>query len=209
MKLRCALFDMDETILSCDSMFVYVRHCLKTHPGSLFSISLSFLREAARYAASGGKSLDGMKEALLLSLGFLDEPEIRSVFFDTVLQQHLYAQAAKEIRSLKEDGYYLILASASPENYTRYITEALPFDQVFATRLDASGKIIGKNCKGEEKVRRIQDFLKRQGWEIDYEHSCAYSDSYKNDLPMLNMVQRRYLINSDIRKEGFINLHWR
>ena len=44
--------------------------------------------------------------------------------------------------------------------------------------------MIGKNCKNEEKVKRIQEVIKNHNLEIDYDLSYAYSDSL-HDIPML------------------------
>ena len=56
-----------------------------------------------------------------------------------------------------------------------------------------TGKI-GKNCKGEEKVQRINAWLKEQGLSIDKEHSAGYGDS-PSDAPMLRLTAAPTLVN--------------
>lgn len=57
-----------------------------------------------------------------------------------------------------------------------------------------TSKIIGKNCKGANKVDRINDYMKEHDLKIDYEHSYGYSDS-KSDIPMLELVKNRYRVS--------------
>lgn len=86
-------------------------------------------------------------------------------------------------------------------------------DEVLGTELQRRNGcythlIEGKNCKAEEKVARIRDYLERHQLEIDYEASCAYSDC-TSDLPMLEMAGQRYLIrNAPIKQEGLEVIRW-
>ncbi len=68
----------------------------------------------------------------------------------------------------------------------------LPIDCLIATQTRGS-QIIGKNCKNEHKVTLINQYLKDKNYEIDFDHSYAYSDSY-SDMPMLNMVKNKVRI---------------
>ena len=61
--------------------------------------------------------------------------------------------------------------------------------------------MIGKNCKNEEKVVRIQDILKNHNLSIDYDQSYAYSDSL-HDIPMLSMVKNRIKVDT---KDGHMS----
>ena len=50
------------------------------------------------------------------------------------------------------------------------------------------------NCKGEEKVKRIQNWLASKNIQPDYAASFAYGDS-KSDLPMLRLVGHPVQVN--------------
>ena len=52
----------------------------------------------------------------------------------------------------------------------------------------------GKNCKGEEKVRRLKTVLKEKNIEADFKNSYMFSDSL-SDKPLLDLVGNPYLIN--------------
>jgi len=53
---------------------------------------------------------------------------------------------------------------------------------------------VGKNCKGEEKVRRIQAWLEEQDLSIDKARSSGYGDS-PSDAPMLLLTAAPNLVN--------------
>ena len=69
--------------------------------------------------------------------------------------------------------------------------QQLPCDVLLGTKTKhGTSQIVGLNCKGQEKVPRILNYLKSKNMEIDFEHSIAYSDS-TSDLPMLSLVKNR------------------
>jgi phosphatidylglycerophosphatase C len=64
-----------------------------------------------------------------------------------------------------ERGHGVVVVSASPSIYLEPLAERLGFDAVLATRLevDGSGRITGRmlggNCRGPEKVARLEGWL--------------------------------------------------
>ena len=83
----------------------------------------------------------------------------------------------------------------------------LPVDAIMGTKTKIinghyTGQMIGKNCKNEEKVRRINEEIKNHNLEIDYDLSYAYSDSL-HDIPMLSMVRNRIKID---KKDGHMSI---
>ena len=65
----------------------------------------------------------------------------------------------------------------------------------------------GLNCKGEEKVRRLKEYLQANNIEVDYKNSYMFSDSL-SDKPLLDLVGNPYLINYK-KKNGFKVLNWK
>ena len=113
---------------------------------------------------------------------------------------------AKEVFSKKKkaEGYTIYICSASVEAYLRFCK--LPVDEILGTKTDIkdgkyTSQMIGKNCKNEEKVKRIQEVIKNHNLEIDYDLSYAYSDSL-HDIPMLKMVKNRIKIDT---KDGHMS----
>ena len=70
---------------------------------------------------------------------------------------------------------------------------------------------VGENCKGEEKVRRIKQYLKENGFVLDMKCSSAYGDS-PSDADMMALVNRAVLVNPKKallrRRPDGIVVHW-
>jgi HAD superfamily hydrolase (TIGR01490 family) len=84
-----------------------------------------------------------------------------------ILQNHL------------DQGHRCILISASIELYTHPWAEAAGFSNALTSQLEVdnegkiTGKLKGKNCRGPEKVRRLEELLGPKSDYILY----AYGDS--------------------------------
>ena len=108
-----------------------------------------------------------------------------------------YPNVVAELKNKKQQGYLIFICSASIEGYLRFCE--LPVDGILGTKTQIingryTSKMIGKNCKNEEKVLRLNNIINELNLEIDYENSYAYSDSI-HDIPMLKMVKNRIKIN--------------
>ena len=68
--------------------------------------------------------------------------------------------------------------------------------------------MIGRNCKGEEKVVRLKQVLKEEGLEVDFKDSYMFSDSL-SDKPLLDLVGHPYLINFKKKHDKFEILNWK
>ena len=64
---------------------------------------------------------------------------------------------------------------------------------LIGTRCDAStGRLLGANCKGEEKLRRIGE---RMG---EFEIRAMYTDDARADGPLLARAREGYLISRGV-----------
>lgn len=189
-----ALFDFDGTLIPGDSVAYYLRFARNEGAVSMGE----FLR--ALWAAT----LYGMKrmtDADSKSIGlafrkrhnqkYLDELDKK--FVNQVLLPKVYADGKKQIAAHRQEGKLLVLVSASTENYMRFVADALGFDTVLCTPIEADG-MIRRNCKGEKKTQRIKDWLAENGLTADFPSSFAYGDS-KSDLPMLRLVGHPVQVN--------------
>lgn len=73
----------------------------------------------------------------------------------------------------------------------------LPVDDVLCTRAqhDADGRFTGRiesNCRGEEKVRRLKEWLAAQDTELQV--MAGYGDSM-GDVPMLRFAREAVLVD--------------
>jgi len=196
MQKKVAIFDIDKTIIKKDSMFLFVWYGIKKRPLTfinLFAIGLKTVLYKLKLM-----KVEKVKASYFYAIRFLEEADLED-FYTTSLVQNIYREALKELKDKKENGYHVLLVSASPHAYVKYFKKLPYVDEVIGTELlQQNGRytnaINGINCKGEEKAVRISRYLKDAGFKIDYEHSCAYSDSM-SDLPVFRLVKNRYLIN--------------
>ena len=127
-----------------------------------------------------------------------------------------YQDGLTELWSLRSQGMKLVVVSASPDVYMRALPEFMPIDAVLSTRCEVGGDgrytgQVGENCKGEEKVRRIKQYLKENGFVLDMKCSSAYGDS-PSDADMMALENRAVLVNPKKallrRRPDGIVVHW-
>ena len=143
-----------------------------------------------------------VKESFLKFLEGSNEKEIQELakrFYKNRLSKIIYGDSLKMMKKLKAEGYDIYLISASPEFYLQELYAIDEVDMIIGTRFDfKEGNFIrsmqGSNCKGEEKVTRLKEVLKKENIEVDFKDSYMFSDSL-SDKPLLEMVGKPYLIN--------------
>lgn len=134
-------------------------------------------------------------------------------FFNDVLQKIVYKDGIKMIKNLKEQGYDIYLITASPEFYMNEFYTINEVDKIIGTKFsynannEFTGKMEGNNCKGEEKVLRLLEYLNENNISVDFKKSYMFSDSL-SDKPLLDMTGNSYLINYS-RKSYFNVLKWK
>ena len=124
-----------------------------------------------------------------------------------------YKPIINTVKKLKKDGCKVILISASSEFYLQEFYNIKEVDKIIGTRYEfgnktARGRIIGLNCKGEEKVIRLKEFIEEEGLEVDFKESFMFSDSL-SDSPLFNLVGHPYLINYSGKSQKFEVLKWK
>lgn len=207
-KKKIAIFDFDKTIISKDSMFLFVWYSVKRHPMTIIHL-IRILWNTVLYKLKLIQ-VERVKSSYFYAIRHMNESDLEQ-FYNTMLSPHFYQEALSELQSNKQQGYHNIVVTASPHAYVKYMM-TLPFvDEVIGTELvrqdgQYTHHIQGNNCKGEEKVARIHAYLQTVGFHIDYEHSRAYSDSLC-DMPIFKLVKNRFLIN--MRNPDMEELRWK
>ncbi|MGZ3940205.1 MAG: HAD-IB family phosphatase, partial [Flavisolibacter sp.] len=100
-------------------------------------------------------------------------------------------KALDEIARLKAQEIMVVIVSASPENWIEKWTNQLGLELI-ASRLEirdgkVTGKLLGKNCHGYEKVVRIKQLYDLSNYNI----VAAYGDS-QGDKAMLALAEHAY-----------------
>ncbi|HEX9511991.1 MAG TPA: HAD-IB family hydrolase [Puia sp.] len=195
MKQRIAFFDFDGTITTKDTLLEFI----KFSKGSLL-FGLGFLLTSPWVLAYKLKLISNQQaKEKVLQFFFRKESlsrfqEICDRFGATAVPGLLRPKALQEIEKLQAAGFAVVIVSASPENWIRVWADQVQASLI-ATRLETveqsnpgmpgsrlTGKILGANCHGLEKVRRIQ-----QEYNLaDYTEIYTYGDT-SGDRPMLQL----------------------
>ena len=177
------VYDFDKTIYDGDSTVDFYLYCLRRHP--------QLLRYAFRQAYG----------IYLHALHRLDTTAMKERFFSFLLglqdADSLVASFWKRRRG-KIKPWYLrqksetdVIVSASPAFLLEPICAILGVAGPVATQVDIhSGRIQGRNCKGEEKVRRFRERFP------DAVIHRFYSDS-RTDAPLAGLAKEAFLVDGD------------
>ena len=202
MKKSFAIFDVDYTIINCDSMIYMFLFGIKKKPWLAIYTPIIVIKLVLLII--GIIDTKNVKESLYMPIKYLNNDDLNE-FYQKVLFKRLYNESLGRLKYYKDNGYHVMLVSASPEIYLKYFKNTGYVDAVLGTKLiEVNGKTINKidghNCKSEYKVNRIVDYLIESELEIDFDNSCAYSDS-RDDIPMLSLVKNKYKVN---KKDGSV-----
>ena len=220
-KKKYAFFDFDGTLISHDSFKKFLAKAFSRAPWRLFFVISLLPFGILPYLIRKDKTR--MKSILIWSLtSFLSKRAqillLRDLATDSS-KNAWFKEAVPEIQRLKQEGFEIILVSASPEIYIRSLVRekfsSSPFQRVIGTKLGFSlfGVVVkGKNCIKGEKINRIQQLLSLGS--ISWEYS--YSD-HSDDIPLLSMAASSFVISPKLHQEKIIKkrlkkpfhiLHW-
>lgn len=211
---RLAIFDVDFTLTKRETLIEFYKYMLRKNPmliihmpkillsGILYACKIIPLKRTKEYFVT---FIDGIKEEDM-KLHVKD-------FYNERLSKILYKDAIDTIKKLKAEGCKIYLISASAEFYLNELYNIPEVDKVIGTRfLSENGshraRIHGENCKGDEKVRRLMEELKKENIEVDFKNSYMFSDSL-SDLPLFNLVGNPYLINYRKNHDKIKVLKWK
>ncbi len=197
--MKIAFFDLDKTIIKKDSIVPFMFFYLKKNPKSF----IYYIRLIPYFILFLFKIIDNSKIKYEIAHIFKNIPiefgySIGEEFANTVVPSLYYNDAIKEINKLKEEGYKLIMVTASFEIYAKFIGKNLGFDRVMGTELwifrdKYTGFMYGKNCYNEAKRHRLftEGIFKK-----DISQNIVYSDSI-SDLPFFAFAAKKVCVNPD------------
>lgn len=211
---KLAIFDVDFTLTKRETLMEFYMFMIKRDPKLLMKIPaviFSGVLFVFKFV-----SLKNTKEKFISFIDGIKEEEMQEhvkEFYEKRLSRILYKDAIDTIKKMKSEGYKIYLISASAEFYLRELYNIKEVDKVIGTRfICESGihksRIQGENCKGEEKVKRLMEELKRDNIEVDFKKSYMYSDSL-SDSPLFDLVGNPYLINYRKKHDKIKILRWK
>ena len=199
-SVKLALFDFDGTIAEGDSIVSFLCYAVLTGK-TPFSVLLQGMRGYLKQKRRGTSTIFYKEQALsfLTDMTAEERHAFCRAYIEKELKPRFFPEALRELQACRAEGYHILLVSASVSLYMEELKAFLPVDAVLSTRavLDKQEKYTGKlqeNCKGPEKIKRVEEYLRERGWNLDRENSRAYGDS-RSDRYMLSMVDHPVLVN--------------
>lgn len=200
MKKKILIFDLDHTIISCDSFKFFLFRWYMKKPKNFFFNSL-YLIIIYLFFQINLINRDQLKEKFLISaFKNSNEDEILNfskIFAKFIINKYLRVKSQK---ILNKKNFIKILISASPNFYVNIIGKILNFDQIYSTKIDLKkklGKIIGKNCYGYQKLIIIKKL------NLKKNNLYFFTDS-KSDAPLINYCKKTYVLPNTLSDKFFL-----
>jgi phosphatidylglycerophosphatase C len=160
-----AAFDFDRTLSRRDNVVPFLREAA----GSAPFVRALVMGGLTCLGTTPANARDALKAAivrrLLTGRDAAEIEELGRAFADDVVAHHLDHDVVERADWHRTQGHHLVIVSASFGVYLHPIAERLRFDAALATELEVAadgrltGRILGANVRGVEKVRRLDRWL--------------------------------------------------
>jgi phosphatidylglycerophosphatase C len=196
--LRIAAFDVDGTLTRRDCVVPFIRKVAGIRPvatqlvlGARQTIPAVVRRDRDRlkalgaHAAFAGRKVDEVQQ-------------LADVFAADVFATGLRPDKWSAMSRHAAAGDQIVLVSASFEIYLRPLAALLGAHDVLAVRLESdgdtfTGNLLGPNCRGPEKVRRLNEWLDEHHDGRANVHVTAYGDSTGDRELLLDSDEANYV----------------
>jgi phosphatidylglycerophosphatase C len=182
-------FDFDGTLTTHDSFTAFLKW--KAEP---FRYAVGLVRLIPHILAFGVNRDRGRLKAAAVArfLGGLTAEQLAAAaeaYAVENAQGMLRPDAVQAWRNWRGQGAILVIVTATPEIIVRPFARALGADMLIGTRLEfddetrVTGRLIGRNCRGPEKVVRL-----KEAFGDDVLLAAAYGDT-SGDREMLRLAE--------------------
>lgn len=187
------IYDFDDTIYEGDSTIDFIKYSIKKHPIYMIKCITLTIIPTIKYLLGKG-SIEKVKSSLF---SYMIKIEDKEKYVNNFCVMHIKKIKSWYKESQKESD---IIISASLDFWLIPFCKMLNIKNLICTRMDKNYKVIGKNCKGKEKIVR----LNKEFPNINVNN--AYSDSL-SDIPMFNVANKGYIVNKDQLTEYNKDIH--
>lgn len=182
-RLVVAAFDFDGTLTHHDSVVPFLRRVAGT--GRLVTgLVRNFRRLVPAILRRDRDALKALATKVTFTGRQYDEiVRHADEFAAHVITDGLRADTVARLRWHLDEGHTVLIVSASYEPYVRVVGHHLGVHEVLATRLETvsagsvTGRLDGRNCRGPEKVARLDQWLTLNETSRSEISLWAYGDS--------------------------------
>jgi putative phosphoserine phosphatase / 1-acylglycerol-3-phosphate O-acyltransferase len=199
--LSLALFDLDRTLIDCNSGRLWMLHEWRARRIGLRDLAWGSYW-LTRYGLGREDGLDTAMEWAVSSVVGVPEVELDArvrAWFEREVRHRLRRRAREVLARHRDRGDRMVLASSGTLYAVRAAAEAYGFEEVVCTRLevDGAGLLTGRLATlavGRAKERAVRAWADEVG--ADLATATFYTDS-ASDLALLEAVQTPVAVNPD------------
>ena len=202
--MRLALFDLDNTLLACDSDYEWGQF-LVDH--GVLERDAYEAQNRAYYEQYVAGTLDiheylGFALRPLAAHTAAELARWHGEFMHARILPAITPEARALVRRHRDGGDLCAIITATNSFVTAPIAREFGVEHLVATEPEMrdgryTGKVAGTPCFREGKVRRLDEWLAGLRRRMaDFDDSTCYSDSH-NDLPLLRLVRRPVAVDPD------------
>ena len=180
------VYDFDGTIFVNNSLFRFWKYCFKKKPWIIICCPLQLIN----FAIIAMRLTDDKSLFYSFVRFFPDIKKTVSDFWDE--NEH---DVCEWYINQKESSDIVI--SASPEFLISEICNRLGINCIASLVCEKTGKCLGNDCKGEEKVIRLRECFP------DIKAGKGYGDS-KSDRPLLEFAEEGFFVKNNSRDSVFM-----
>lgn len=206
------LFDLDHTLIPFDSGLHWA--CFWVAQGVLEpQVAEAYLAQCQAYV-EGRVSIEALHRLAVATLARfgVQEGTALQARFGAAIAGVIPSAARMLVERHRQAGALCAIVTTTNELIAQPFARAFGVDALLATRIivegDAyAGAIAGLPCHGDEKIRRVEDWLSSQGldWQ-DFAATRFYSDAF-SDLPLLERVAEPIVVRPDARLRAHALAH--
>ena len=199
--MSLAIFDLDNTLLAGDSDYLWGQFLVEEGLVDREYYERENRRFYEEYRA-GSLDIHEFLAFTLAPLARLDPQTLQALrarFMARKIQPIILPKARELLEHHRQAGRILLIVTATNRFVTEPIARALDVAHLLATEPEMrggryTGRVQGLPCFREGKVQRLEEWLRRTGYNLA--GSWFYSDSH-NDLPLLERVTHPVAVDPD------------
>ena len=199
-----AIFDLDRTLITCDSDVAWAAYLAEK---GIFTAEDSQKRDQFYDDYDNGcLDIDAFLRFQLAPLGKFSRSELdrmHAEFMDKYIVHHITETAKNIVQNHIDNNDTVVLVSATNEFVITPIAAQFGIHNVVGVCLvidqngNYTGEYTGTPSFKEGKIVRLNEWLAQHGKTMsDYQRTYFYSDSH-NDLPLLRLVDNPVAVNPD------------
>ncbi len=201
-----AFFDMDNTVLSCNSAGRYARFLFGRG-----ELPLADVLRTAGWLLQYKVALVDHDAVMRRVLGTVSGQSEQSMvdlcleWFESDIRRFVSPKAQEVIESHRDRGHKVVLLTAATTYIGTPVSQHLRMDGCIATQLEVvdgrfTGEPVSPMCYGEGKIHWAQEWAETNN--SDMAGAYFYTDSF-TDLPMLEHVANPMVVNPDLRLKRY------